>query len=245
VLLDAMRKKDPEEPQLATYEARLLLGRREYRQAAEKILAFLPGQTEEGRRRWAESYLYAMLQLNEPFQGYEKLTAGDRNLAWSGFAARLADAERFDDLEKLLAKRKALEDPGAALPIWEIELLWGKKQYEDVAARVQRSSGALRRIDDRASWRPFDRDLRSLLHLKRTSDLVARAEERKSSFWLFMAYAAAGETQKAVAAFEAAMEKGYDRERFYADADVGPLLLKGPFEALRKKYPRAEGKGEK
>lgn len=238
VLLEAMRKKDPEEPQLATYEARLAMGRKDYRKATGLILALLPSQMEEDRRDWAESYLYAMLQLNEPFQGYEKLTAGDRDLAWSGFAGRLADADRWDDLERLLAKRKALENPGPALPIWEIELLWGRKQYAEVVARVHESSPVLRELEDRAAWRPFEREVRSLLRLKKTQELLARARERKNPFWLFMAHAAAGETKEAVAAFEQAMSDGVEPARFYEDPDMGPLLLSGAFEALRKKYPQ-------
>ena len=239
-LVDVMRKKDAGHPDFAPYEARLVYGREQYREAAALILALLPSRTEDDRQGWVESYLFSKLQLKEPLGGYKKLTAADRDLAWSWFAGALVDADRFDSLEKLLANRRQLDEPGAALPIWEIELLWGRKKYAEVAARVHKSSASLREIEDRAAWRPFDRDLRSLLRLKKIPDLLARAQERKNPFHLFLAYAAAGETEKATEAFEEAMKKGRDRERFYADPDAGPLLLSGAFEALRKKYPQGK-----
>jgi hypothetical protein len=240
-LLDAVREKHADHPQFAPNEARLALGRKRYREAAERILALLPSRTDEDRGGWARSYLGAMVQLNEPFQGYERLNGEERDLAWPWLAGSFADAKRFDDLEKLLGLRRKLDEPGATLPVWEIELLWGRKKYEEVAARVHESSDDLQRIEADAAWRPFDRDLRSLLRLKRIDDLLARLKERENPpFYLFMAYAAAGETQEAVEAFEAAIEKGAKPAKFYADPDAGPLLRSEAFQALREKYPQGK-----
>jgi tetratricopeptide (TPR) repeat protein len=235
--LEAYRGAKPGDPEVREFTIELRIGREEYAEAAGDILGFLPGvEDADDRKRWAEKYLDAMHSACEPLLGYERLSARDRDLAWSSLAASLADTGEVDDLRKLLALRRTLPEPGAAMAIWEVELAWIANRFEEVDLLVQEKARAIRASGDYEAGRAFRRQIRSLLRLKKLAEALEKAKALDDELYLCMAHAALGETKEAIAAFEEGVRWGHDPADFFKDDDAGPLLRDKAYDALRKKY---------
>ena len=232
--LEALSSADEEVRRLGV---ELRIGRGEYAEAAGDILGFLAGvEDADERKEWAGTYLRAMHLASEPLLGYERLSPPDRDIAWSGLAASLADGRGVDGLRKLVAIRRDLAEPGAALAIWEVELAWMTRRFEDVDRLVKEKARVIRASGDDEAVRPFHRQIRSLLRLKRPTDALEPAMALDDTLYLCMVYAALGQTIEAVAQFERGVYWGREPADFFKDEDAGPLLREEAYDALRKKY---------
>lgn len=232
-LLNAYRPGHEGDPEVAKYEAAMVAGRGRHAEAAPLLLALLP-KCGEDRAHFACLYLLSMDELKKPLEGYEQLSPEDRDLAWSYLAELLVHGKDVSLLDALLAKRR--DKPDASLAIWEIELRWMRNEYAEVDALFRKHADEIRECDNRESWRPVDREARSLLRLGRAADALPRAQEREDPVLLFAVHAALGQIDEAKRALEGGLGEDLEFKDVEQDEDAGPLLKGEAFADLRAKH---------
>jgi hypothetical protein len=145
-------------------------------------------------------------------------------------------------LQVLIDAHRAVLPEDANLIIWDVEVLWLKRDYEGAVMLLteKRQDDLFARTEFR--WRRDDYLVRSLVKLKRTADAIREAERVAkprygSVVLLTFAHAAAGDVKQAMEAVERRRAQPWLVRSCYQDTDLGPLLRSEPFKAFRAKYP--------
>jgi hypothetical protein len=238
-LIDRHSKNVADDPQLSLERAELHLAKNELAQA-EKL--FLSAKTKPGVPEFSPARFGLMrtrIRLGKAEETYREFGAGFatfRDLADQCFMEK-----NPGQMQALLdAHRKAF--PNAKnLAVWEVEILWLKKDYPATAQRISANRGPLLgNLSHR--WKCESYLVRSLVRSKNAKDALQEAQTmngRKNGpqILLVLAIAASGDVQGAIAAIEKAKGQRYLVEDCFRDEDLGPILRSDAFRDFRKKYP--------
>jgi Flp pilus assembly protein TadD len=240
VLLEEHRQNAPNDSN-ATYQlGELYLLRGDLARAEQVFARALAGQPKDGRLRHA--LFRVRVKAGKAAATYREFGPGQQTFE---SLAGLCLAERnAGDLEALLAAHRQAT-PNADLLPWDLDLLWLKKDHAGAVRLLQEQRAALLEHVNRR-WKSADYLVRGLVRLNRVDDAVREAQalvkrRRANRTLLVLALAARGDPAAATSA--AAESPSWERESWYRDEDLGPLLRGAAFGAFREKYPPPKGDG--
>lgn len=125
-LLDAHRRRHPDDPALPLYSAELHLGEKAWDKAAQVLKDSLPRAPDDLRKRYQPVYLRAMYQAGRGLQAYQE--SESRSEAFAQLAGLLALDKKGAELDALVAAHRphAGDDPEAAFFEARAKALQGK-----------------------------------------------------------------------------------------------------------------------
>ena len=127
------------------------------------------------------------------------------------------------------------------LAVWDIEVLWLKKDYKAAVDAIVADRGVLLKNQSHR-YKVEGHLVRSLIRLKRTDDAIREAEaitKRKdgTQMLLVLALAATGDVQRVLAHLEAKRNNRYLIEDCYRDEELGPILRSEAFRKVQERFP--------
>ncbi len=243
-LIALHRAKDPADPWLLYAAGQWRMETKDYA-AAEKAFAEAAEKvTDKGDKATILSRrVDALCQLGRGVEAYE--TVSPTPETFSQAANYLEQADKADDLARLIAARRKKEPKAADLLYWDAQLAWVKKDYAGAATHFRQ----YRKLDDKNyAWVVQSRLVRSLLRSKQFAEAAKEIgakdanEGEGRTVYAALLYAHEGDAKKLLAELDRLTADGYTPARFHYDEDLGPLLRDKPeFRPLLEKYPAPKG----
>ncbi len=234
------RKTIPDHPDVAYYDALAKWATGRATEAAKLVYPAIERAPADERDAFVELYLDVMHELEKGLSGYRRLADRDRGFGFACLARTLYDDDKYDDLKKLVNRRRGETKDLDLVLIWEAEILWRNDKNAELIPFLRRHAAAMARVEGEESWMPNDRLVRALIRLKKLDEAVREAKRIAAAgdeaYYLVMAYAASGRTAEAIHAFRRAVA-AHQPDDLYTDEDMGPLLRKPAYKELHKKYP--------
>lgn len=239
-VVEAYRALEPDDPQIAYYDAHRQWEAGDYDAAARGLLAALPRVEDENRRAlFVDYYLDSMTEAGRLLDGYRR--APDAEYAFWYLSDRLASESRGDELARLVRahRRRRPDDP--RLPAMAAEAHWLRNNAAGVVAALAVGRD---RIPDDELWRYDDRLIRSLVRLGRFEEAQTAAEQARTeagdSWYLAVVSAARDDVPQTLRWLDVLAAEGYHAADFYGDDILRAALRRPAFETIRQRYPEPE-----
>jgi tetratricopeptide (TPR) repeat protein len=242
-LLEAHRKKQPDDVWLDYYTAELHMARKEYAKAEEALAAGMARQLDKntkevfrGRRVFAR---FKMGKGMSAYDDFEPKKAVFDQLAWL-----CVDDKDHRLLTELVARRRQADPADINLPVWEMEAKWLAGDYAAAVALLQKHrEGVFAQPGQR--WKFQDHLVRGLVRLRRYGEALKEAEaaqkQGENLVLLALGHAAVGDVARTTQLLDGVRHQPFWIASFYRDPDLGPLLRSDRFKALRQKHPEPKG----
>jgi hypothetical protein len=236
-LLDEYTKSGAKDGWLHFYngEYRLLIGRPDF--AERHFRAALKVAAPHQRWTFRNGLYRAQVQRGQAAAAYHK--AGGTGQAFRELAGICQQEKNADQLRALIAAHRAADPDDPTLLSWDLHAVWLDGDPARALALLDANADAFAQQPQLRYWGVNYR-VRALVRLKRTAEAIRAAEaeaNRGNRVLLLLAYAAAGDAQRAIALMERMPPQLYLVHTSYADTDLGPLLRGDAMRTFRERYP--------
>jgi tetratricopeptide (TPR) repeat protein len=238
-LIALHRSRQPDDKWCDYYEGAAAELAGDTAKAADCFLRAYEGAAKDQLFAFRWRAVQSSFKAGQALNAYEKIEPRKdtfRQLAWLASGAKQADV-----LEKLIAAHRQLSPDDAALPLWDAEVPYLKRDYP-AAIKILQANREVITADNSTHWQFEDRLVRSLVRAKQfaAAESEAAAARPPNAVLTAIAMAKAGHTNGAVAALDRAFANTEDDEFGdpYADPDLVEILGTDGFAGWRKKHPR-------
>ena len=234
----------PDDARLFSERAELHMLRNEFAEAEKQFLLarersnFMPHVARSGLVR-------ARIKLGKAVETYHEL--GANAMTFQDIANQCFAVKDGDQLQKLLAAHRKAFPAAKNLSVWEVEVLWLKKDYAAVVKGIEDERATLLK-SPKYRWKCESYLVRSLIRLKKTDEALREAEaiakeKNGSQVFLALAYASSGGAPRILEFFESKKDQVWLIEDCYFDEDLGPLLRSDAYRTVRDRFPPPPDRG--
>ena len=238
-LIEEHAKHHPDDPRLLLERAELHLLRGEMVQAEPILLRAKEKATPADVHSVRVALMRCRVRMGKAVETYQEYGPGA--MTFQDLAFQCAFEKNPQQLEALLAAHRQAFPKFKNTAVWEVEIGWLKKDYENTARVIQAQRAAL--LENQTHrWKCEGYLIRSLVRLKRNKEAVEEAEilgQKKTGSHLLqaLAFAAAGDEPRTLAFLDKVKSPHYLIEDCYFDEDLGPILRSDAFRKFRERYP--------
>jgi hypothetical protein len=195
-------------------------------------------------RQWDQARhrrTYCLWRLGRWEQAYDECEPVEDTFHWLSQVFEAPD--RTDDLERLVGRHRSRFPADTTLPYWQAIIHWNRREYaQAIPLFEEHLRGAT--IPYRFDWQAENKRFRCLVRLARLDEARAACVDARKKGRTFYPMAEAILAAKAgderfldAHLGEAARSRRDALREYYADEDLGPLLMADRFAGLRRTYP--------
>jgi predicted Zn-dependent protease len=244
-LVEVHGKRFADSPLYLFYRGEAALLRGNGREAERHFAAALAKAAASQRWQFRNGLYRARIKMGAAVRTYKEFSTEPR--LFETLAQLCIQDNNPAQLEALLVERRKARPEDRALPSWDLDLLWLKKDYEGAFKLLTGPDKELL-AGPRYRWKRDDYLVRCLVKLGKTKEAVKEAEAlagkgRVGQVLVLLCHAAAGNVKQVIAAVEKARPGRINLAACYRDPDLGPLLRSEAFKAFRDKFPQSKPTG--
>ncbi|HYV35168.1 MAG TPA: hypothetical protein VE988_05655, partial [Gemmataceae bacterium] len=236
------------DPWQLTYKGELHLLRGELDQADGNFSAALAQSKSQDAWHWTarNGLLRVRIKLGKAVVIYQEF-GGDLR-AFQDVAHQCTQEKNAAQLEALVAVHRKAQPDAADWPVWDLDVLWLKKDYAAVIKLLSDPRHEVFKLQQH-KWKCESYLVRSLIKVKQLDEAVKKAEEftkpkHGNHVLVVLVHAARGDVKKTI---DAVAKRGQQRflvEDCYRDEDLGPILRSAAFGEFRARFPEPKIPGD-
>ena len=244
-LIELHRPGNENDPWLMLWQGDLQSLAGDYDAAEASYGGAAAGAAAEDQPRILGGRVQARFKAGKGLSAYTDLQP--KRTVYMQLAKLYLKARDADELEKLVAARRADAPTDDLVPFYDAEVNYLRADYAGVVDVLTRSKRELV-ADETTRFRWRNLYVRSLVQVKRYDDALATAnsdeadppgesDEKAHHFYAALVHAAAGHVDQTAELLTKCLAEGYQLQEFYTDWIAGPALRSAPFAEWRKTHP--------